>query len=484
MARYSWGVSVVAAMLPGCLESTEQGKKVTRRRPNFIIILADDMGYGEPSCYGFDNEPGTFGYERFVTPNLDKMASEGMKFTDFQVCCPVCTPSRVGLLTGRYPQRSGLVEHIPIATNQHQDSNWGLQPQEITFVELLQNNGYKTAIFGKWHLGHLPKYNPVNHGFDEFWGFLNGYNDFHSRVCADGKPDWYHGTEPVKEDGYTTHLITKHAVDFLKENKDNPFCMYVPHPAPHFPFQGPYDEPVFDEGKKGSNRDIWEPTTGNRARKEMITELDKSIGKIIETVNELGLAEDTFIFFYSDNGADEWGWNGPLNGFRKSAPTNPCNGVMGKATMWDGGTRTPAIAFWPGKIKTGTACNEMVINLDLMPTMLELAQVNLPADHKFDGVSIKNVLLEDESLGQRTFFWDFERFTPPSPKGQQAIRKGPWKLSVNAMGQDGVGLYNLDDDIGEENNLADKYPKRTRAMLNELETWRKDVKVGATVQPR
>ena len=478
----STAVSAVVMILSGGLESTARAVQSGTRRPNFIVILADDMGYGEPSCYGFGNEPGTFGHQRFATPNLDKMASEGMTFTDFHVCSPVCTPSRAGLLTGRYPQRSGLIEHIPTIHGTPR-SNWGIQRREITLPELLQRSGYKTAMFGKWHLGHLPKHNPVNHGFDEFRGFLNGFNDFNNRIGIDGKLDWYHGAELFREDGYTTHLITKHAVKFLKENGNDPFFLYVAHPAPHFPFQGPDDAPFFEEGKRGPNRDLWESTTGNRARKTMVAELDKGVGRIIETVKQLDLAEDTFVFFFSDNGADEWGWNGPLNGYKKLT-TKSGNGVMGKATMWDGGTRVPAIALWPGKIKAGAVSDQLAINLDLLPTILELANVKPPADHKLDGVSIKRVLLGNEAETTRTLYWDFERFIGLSPKGQQAMRRGPWKLSVNALGHDGIGLYNLDEDIAERNNLVDQYPDRAEKMFAELEVWRNEVNIGASSQPQ
>jgi arylsulfatase A-like enzyme len=274
-----------------------------------------------------------------------------------------------------------------------------------------------------------------------------------------GVYDWWEGLETVKEPGYVTHLITKHATGFIEENKGRPFCVYIAHEAVHSPYQGPGD-PV-QRGPAGGPRPARQRGAKidvKRAYRQMMEEMDKGIGEVVETVDRLGLAENTLIFFFSDNGANQRGSNGPLRGY--------------KGSNWEGGHRVPAIARWPGHVPAGTLSRELTISIDLMPTVLAMAGASLPEGHKLDGVNLLPVLLEGKSLGNRTLFWN-----------GKAMRAGPWKLIIGGRGAKGLGLYNLAEDLGEQNNLAEKYPKRVREMQAAIEAWQEDVTATATSQP-
>ena len=413
--------------------------------PNFIVIMADDLGYGDLSSYGGWIE----------TPQLDKLAAQGMKFTDFHSSGNVCSPTRAGLMTGRYQQRAGI-PGVVFADPTNAVHYHGLQTSEVTFAELLHEAGYSTAIFGKWHLGYYPQYNPIHHGFDLFRGYVSGNVDFFSHVDQAGTYDWWHQDKTVAEEGYTTHLITKHAVEFIEANQGKPFCLYLPHEAPHYPYQGPHDPPLRSVGgtfnNQGERRDI------KNAYREMVQEMDQGVGEVVETVERLGLAENTLILFFSDNGANKNGHNGPLRG--------------AKGSNWEGGHRVPCIARWTGKITPGKVRDDLTITLDVMPTLLAAAGVAIPEDHQLDGVDLLPVMLDDRQLGARQLVWN-----------GKAIRDGSWKLVVGGKGGDDIGLYDLSRDLGERNNLAAAEPARVKALLAQLEAWKADVASGALLQP-
>ena len=223
-------------------------------RPNLIIIMSDDLGYGDIGCYG---------NQRIQTPHLDRMAKQGLRFTDFHSSGSVCSPTRCGLMTGRYQQRAGIPAVVSV-----RHKHLGMAPREITFAELLKERGYSTAIFGKWHLGYRKEFNPIHQGFDRFRGYVSGNVDFFSHVDQSGAYDWWEGEEHIVEEGYTTHLITKHARQFIRENRDRPFCLYLAHEAPHYPYQGPNDKAERTVGGKfktqGQRKDV------QKAYKEMV----------------------------------------------------------------------------------------------------------------------------------------------------------------------------------------------------------------------
>lgn len=438
------GVGTAALVL------ARSARPASTRKPNIILIMADDLGYGDIGCYGS---------ETIRTPNIDALAAGGMKFTDYHSNCPVCSPTRAALLTGRYQQRTGIEGVVTAA--RHRDK--GLPLAETTFAEVLKSAGYTTAIFGKWHVGYDPRFNPVKQGFDAFRGYVSGNVDYHSHIDQEGYEDWWTDDRPVPEEGYVTDLITQHGLRFIEQNRSWPFCLYLPHEAPHFPYQGREDnaDRTIGQGK---------PIHGTRQDKaggyrEMIEVMDEGIGRIVGTAKRLGLERDTFIFFCSDNGATAVGSNGPLRG--------------GKGSLWEGGHRVPAIAYWPGKIEPGSVTGETVLGMDLFPTIAAIAGAALPAGLILDGVDLRPVILEGKRLPERTLFWRYD--------GKTAIRKGPWKLLVNQPAEDNetqppVRLFKLDEDLEERNNLADAQPERAKALRAELAAWEAEVSAGVERQ--
>ncbi|MHC4618621.1 MAG: sulfatase-like hydrolase/transferase, partial [Planctomycetota bacterium] len=294
-----------AAVTTGGIISCGADKKESK--PNIVLILADDLGYGDIGCYG----------SRTVrTPNLDALAAGGMKFTDFHSNGPMCSPTRAALLTGRYQQRAGIEQVLGYV----RDRKIGMAATEVTFAEALKSAGYATAIFGKWHTGHLPEYGPVRQGFDTFRGLYGGL-DYHSHVNRVGRENWWKDEELAPEEGYVTELITAHAERFIEQHRDRPFCLYVPHFAVHFPWQGPNDKADFLPGvnnaspqkKYGSRKDR------KNAYREMIESLDDSVGRIVDKIRRLGLERKTLVFFTSDNGGHELvASSGPLAGYKGS----------------------------------------------------------------------------------------------------------------------------------------------------------------------
>ena len=428
-----------AGAAAAALAGMARGQEKAVRKPNFVIILADDMGYGDSSVYD--------GWIR--TPHMERLAATGLKFTDFHSSGAVCSPTRAGLLTGRYQQRAGIpgvINADPRVAAHHT----GLQTSEITFAKLLKQAGYTCGIFGKWHLGYTKQYNPVHHGFDRFRGYVSGNIDYISHYDRMGVYDWWDGLEHVQEEGYVTHLITKHSLGFIEANRDRPFCLYVAHEAVHTPLQGPKSPAI-----RGPNR-----AKGNRANAketytEMMRAMDDGIGEIVAALDRLGLAEDTLVFFFSDNGGTKHGSNAPLRGY--------------KGSVWEGGHRVPAIASWPGRIEPGTVTDQLAISLDVMPTLLDLAGAPQPKDRKLDGVSLAPLLLDGKPQGRRKLFWN-----------GQAMRDGKWKL---VLGPRGASLYDLSKDIGEATDLAAQGPGRVQAMRAAIEAWKVDVASGATKQP-
>ena len=427
----------------GCSMANSGGNSKGTDRPNIILIMADDLGYGDISCYGS---------KTISTPNIDTLAKGGMKFTDYHSNCPVCSPTRAALLTGRYQQRAGI-EGVIYAKGPTRQT--GLALEETTFAEVLKTRGYATGIFGKWHLGYNVQFNPARQGFDEFRGYVSGNVDYHSHIDGAGFDDWWKNLEKVPEEGYCTDLITKHGIDFIERHKDEPFCLYLPHESVHSPYQGRKDPPErLPDGKKGRRAKGDEIA---RAYKEMVEVMDEGVGRIVETVRRLGLERKTFIFFCSDNGATKSGSNGALAGY--------------KGSLWEGGHRVPAVACWPGRIQPGTVTSQTVLGMDMFLTMVSIAGAKLPAGLKLDGVDLLGMLTEDGKLPERTLFWRYIK--------ERAVRKGPWKLLVQG---DNVKLYNLDEDLGEKKNLAGAKPETVKMLQDELSAWEQEVSAGVELR--
>ncbi|QDU61191.1 Arylsulfatase [Planctomycetes bacterium Pan216] len=431
-----------------CHWSAPASARDVATRPNFVIVLADDLGYGDVHFQGNPDR---------TTPNLDALAAEGLRLTDFHVSGPVCSPTRAGLLTGRYQQRCGVdgVINAGFDKNRHH----GLQPDEVTFAECLHDVGYTTGLCGKWHLGYEPKYNPTHQGFDLFRGYVSGNIDYQSHFDRVGVKDWWRQAQLKDEPGYSTHLITSHAVDFIDKNHDGPFCLYIAHEAPHTPFQGPNDPAFRVEGKVVQER--VSPAHKRRAYREMIEEMDRGVGDVLAALKRHQIDDRTLVLFFSDNGAARDGSNGELRGF--------------KGSLWEGGIRVPAVAWSPATIKAGGVCEETVFSLDIMPTMLALAGTTAPKNRPLDGVNVSGVLMRDEPAPKRTLFWKYGR--------KRAVRRGPWKLVENAPGLEGTGLFRLDTDLSEMTNLAAKHPEVVSSLTRALADWEKSVASSATPQP-
>ena len=416
------------------------------QRPSFIVILADDLGFGDLSCYGGSTP----------TPHLDRLATEGLRFNDFHSSGPVCTPTRAGLLTGRYQQRTG-VTRVANADPTNSTHQLGLRRSETTFAEVLSDAGYATALMGKWHLGYVRAYNPLHHGFDEFRGYVSGNIDYISHYDRMGLYDWWNGLEHHHEEGYVTHLITDHSVRFLRENKDRPFCLYVAHEAVHDPLQTP-EGPVL----RGPDAD-GTPVTGDATHavyRRMLIELDLSVGRIAEAVREHGLTENTYVLFLSDNGASRrYGSNGGLRGH--------------KSQLWEGGHRVPAIAWAPGRVPAGYVSQVPAISIDLFPTLLSLAGVTLPAGHPLDGVDLSATLHGGPPPAARQMFWEF--------RGGLAVRDGPWKF-VHPPNKP-PSLFDLSRDPAETRDLAASEPARRDELDQAATRWLAAVTTGATPQP-
>ena len=416
--------------------------------PNFIVILADDLGYADIGAYGSSSNE---------TPHLDQLAREGLRFTDFHSNGPMCTPTRAALLTGRYQNRLGREFESPLGADDK-----GLPLDQVTIAEALAEAGYVSGAYGKWHLGRYPPYLPTSQGFEEFWGLGSGDGDHHSHIDRSGRKDWWHNDQSEMEEGYSVDLITNHSVEFIERNKDRPFFLYVAHLAIHFPWQGPGDEGYRDEGGDYHNLTklgyFEEDKDPSGKVKEMVEAVDAGVGRIVESVKANGLEENTLIVFTSDNG----GYLTYEGGYHNISNNGALRGQ--KTQVYEGGIRVPAIAWWPERIEPGVT-DELAASFDLFPTFLELAGLRERADLKLDGVSLAPLWLDGGALPDRTLFWRM--------RDRKAVRQGPWKLVVT--GEAAPELYNLAEDIGESSDLSAERPELAGRLLSKLWAWESDV---------
>jgi arylsulfatase A-like enzyme len=407
-----------------------------KEKPNIILIMADDLGYGGIGCYG---------NTEFNTPNLDKLAEEGLRFTDFHSNGAVCSPTRAALLTGRYQQRSGMEGVIYV---QGVTREIGMDTTVVTIADVLKNEGYITGIFGKWHLGYNKVFNPVNNGFNEFIGYRSGNIDYHTHYDNAGIFDWYINLDTLDEEGYVTDLITDHSVAFIKRNAVNPFFLYIAHEAPHVPFQGRNDPGYRYPDQEFSYFGPVEDRS--RAYKDMVEAMDEGIGLVLNAVREAGIEDRTLIFFLSDNGGLKgYGDNGVLRG--------------AKSTLWEGGHRVPAIANWAGRIEKGVS-DELIVSIDIFPTVLSICDIKTPEDLFLDGIDISSVLFRQEKLEHRNIFWRY--------RDQWSVRAGDMKLLV--IKEDTL-LFDLSTDLQEKNNLVLDSVGVLSSLSKALSKWDKDM---------
>ncbi len=431
------------------VRAVAQGKsKRSKNAPNFVFILADDLGYGDLACYG---------HPRNKTPHIDKLAEEGLKFTDFHANGPMCSPTRAALLTGQYQNRFGRPFESALSAK---SPHIGLPANAVTIPQILKKAGYATGMYGKWHLGYQPPHMPTDFGFDDFRGLLTGDGDHVSHVSRSGAEDWYHNENVEMEEGYSSELVTKHSIDFMRKNSGKPFFLYVAHLAIHFPWQAPGEEAHRVVGKDYWSLEKLGPHPEGQVGpivQAMVEAVDASVGAIMAALHELGLDDNTFVFFTSDNG----GYLEYAGKFRGELSSNaPCRGEKGE--VWEGGHREPAIAWWPGRIKPGTTTRETAVTMDMLPTYAELADVAVPDG--VDGMALTPLLFDGKPLPERDVFWRMRE--------NRAVRRGPWKLV--AQGKN-VRLFNLDDDVGERKDLSAQKPALVQGLLAALEAWERDV---------
>jgi len=425
----SVGMGVAAMILPGCSPMELAGKKAGKgKQPNIIVIISDDMGYADIGCHGCKD---------IKTPNIDSIAQNGIRFTNGYVSCPVCSPTRAGLATGRYQQRFGHEYNTgppPGGLRKHV----GLPLTEITIADVLKSAGYVTGTVGKWHLGLSPHFHPFKRGYDEFFGFLHGNHSFIDSGLGTFNPI-LRGMEPVDEKEYLTDAFSREAVAFIERHHDEPFFLYLAYNAVHTPMQAP-------QRYRNSFKHITNPK--RRTYAGMLTAMDEGIGKVLAKLREFRLEEDTLLFFVNDNGGSS-----KANGSRN----NPLR--AGKGTMFEGGIRVPFIVQWPRRLKRGLTYDHPVISLDILPTAAAVAK--LPRDHKMNGVNLIPYLTgKKKTAPHDTLFWRMGQ--------NHAVRKGNWKLVK--MG-DKTALFDLTSDIGETRDLTAERPDVIKEIEKTYEQW-------------
>jgi arylsulfatase A-like enzyme len=453
-------IALVLSIAAASISMENCGLSADNARPNIVFILADDLGWTDLACQGS---------KYYITPNIDRLAAEGLRFTDAYTCGPNCQPTRAALLSGQYGPRTGVYTVGGI-----ERFNWQSRPlkpvdnvtklplEKITIAQALKQSGYATGMFGKWHLGNDAEHHPAMRGFDEAIESSGRHFNF--------KTD---PPQKVSKGAYLADWLTDRAVDFIRRHKDQPFFLYLPHFGVHSPHEAK-EELIARFKNKPAAGGHHDPTYA-----AMIASVDESVGRLMETLAELKLDEKTLVIFTADNG----GVGGyQAAGVKKAAGITdnaPLRG--GKGMLYEGGVRVAFIARWPGAIAAGKTTGTPIISVDMYPTFLEVAGVSAPADYPLDGQSIVPVLKSGgQAKLERPLFWHFPGYLGAgmdswrtTPAG--AIRRGDWKLLE--FFEDGrLELYNLANDLGQQHDLASSEPQRTQSLHAELDAWRKQVR--------
>ncbi|GGT67070.1 sulfatase family protein [Streptomyces lateritius] len=405
----------------------------TSRRPNILFILGDDLGWADLSSYGSPH---------IRTPHLDRLARQGVRFTDAYSGSATCSPTRFSLYTGRFPGRTegGLAE--PIA-----DRSAGLEPTHPTLASLLREAGYATALIGKWHCGHLPDYSPTRSGWDEFFGNFGGALEYYSKLGGSGDYDLYEGDAPYKDLRYYTRILTERAAEYVTRGHERPWLLNLNFTTPHWPWIADGDEEASAEIvrriKAGDRGALWHQDGGSIEKyKEMVEDLDRSIGAVLGALKRSGQERDTLVFFASDNGGERFSYNWPLAG--------------NKGSLQEGGIRVPSLLRWPARIDGGQVSRLPVFTPDWTATLLELGGARPHPAYPLDGTSLAGHLLRGEEIGERDLFWRV--------RGERALRRGEWKYYRGKSGRD--QLFHLARDPREQ---ADRAPYE-KELLAELRT--------------
>jgi arylsulfatase A-like enzyme len=415
-------------------------------RPNVVLIMTDDMGWADIGSYGAPD---------IRTPNIDSLARDGVKLTDFYSNGVLCTPTRAGLMSGRYQQRYGL--EIALPNEGAPEADRGLPATGRTLPRLLKNNGYATALVGKWHLGYKAEYSPSAHGFDYFFGLKSGYHDYYTHHSGNGKPDLWENDRPIEATGYMTDLITERAVKFIEQTAGRPFFIDVAYNAPHWPYQVP-DKPSVapDNGRHVMPGD---PTTSTRGDYvAMVERVDRGVGEVLRALERRGVANSTVVIFTNDNGGEWLANNAPL--FNR------------KLTVWEGGIRVPALIRWPGRIPAGKASDQVGVTMDLTASILAATGTAVPADARLEGINLMPILEGRAPEVERTLFWR----TMTGNRSQKAVRRGDWKVVIDGTH---TFVFNVRTDISERQDLASRRQDIAQKLQLLLADWERDVDAEA-----
>ena len=442
-------VAIIAALILGASPQAQ-----AQRPPNVVLVMMDDIGYGDLGSYGALD---------VRTPNIDRLAREGVRLTDAYANGPVCTPTRAALISGRYQQRVGLEALLTLSPG---DRELGLPAVGTSLPALLKTSGYATGLVGKWHLGWKPEFGPIAHGFDAFYGFLSGAHSYYTnraeiRGVGAGPVDLFENTTPVEATGYLTDEITRRAVGFITRHVDRPFFLEVAYNAVHWPFEPPDRPPI--EAEPGGSRPLRQmPDDSVPATRQdyvrMLERADQGVGEILAALDQRGLTSNTLVLFTNDNGGEWLSRNAPL--FHR------------KGTLWEGGIRVPLILRWPGKLPPGKISGQVAMTLDITASILAATGTRPPAGYRPDGIDLLPILREDAPLLERRLFW---RWTRPE-RQQRAVRFGQWKLLVDASQ---LLLFDLSVDAGERTDLAARRPDLVAALKRLLADWEADVDRGS-----
>jgi arylsulfatase A-like enzyme len=413
-------------------------------RPNILFILADDLGYGDLSCYGRPD---------YRTSHIDRLARNGLRFTSNYTAAAVCTPTRVALITGRYPARLpiGLVE--PLA---YGDKGVGLPAEHPTVASRLKQAGYATGLIGKWHLGFLPEHGPLRHGFDEFYGILSGGVDYFSHRQPSGELDFHEGQVELEQAGYMTDLLTERAVQYIRRRHPAPFYLALHYTAPHWPWEGPTDtaasralRAVADTATKRFVRGYADGGS-LRVFASMMQRLDQGVGRIMGALHDGGLERDTLVVFTSDNGGERYSYSWPLSN--------------GKGSLREGGIRVPAIVFRPGRVLAGRTTDLTTISMDWTATLMSIGGATPDPAYPLDGRDLSPLFRGEQAGLVRSLFW--------RTRDEDAARRERWKYFRTGSDE---ALYDIPHDPGEGADLAAYEPEMLKSLRAEFEEWNRQM---------